>query len=193
MELQQLKIGFAFTGSFCTIGKTIPQMERMIQSGAEIIPIFSPNVATLDNRFNKAAELRQRIEKLTGHQIITTIPEAEPIGPKKLLDALVIAPCTGNTLAKLALGITDTSVTMAAKATLRTKRPVVIAVSTNDGLSASGKNIGALLNTKNIFFVPFAQDDCVKKETSLVAKVDLIIPTLEMALDGRQIQPVIVE
>ena len=146
---------------------------------------------TSDSRFGDAAGFQARIEKICGRPIIQTIPQAEPIGPKKLLDALVIAPCTGNTIAKLANGITDTTVTMAAKAHLRNSRPVILAVSTNDGLSANGKNIGELMNRKNIYFVPFGQDDPVHKPCSLVADFALIGPTIHEALEGRQIQPVL--
>ena len=161
--MENIVIGFAMCGSFCTF----------------------------DSRFGDAAGFQARIEKICGRPIIQTIPQAEPIGPKKLLDALVIAPCTGNTIAKLANGITDTTVTMAAKAHLRNSRPVILAVSTNDGLSANGKNIGELMNRKNIYFVPFGQDDPVHKPCSLVADFALIGPTIHEALEGRQIQPVL--
>ena len=191
MNLSGLKIGFALTGSFCTIDKVIPEMAKLMSKGAEVLPIFSDTVFETDNRFNKKDDLIDAVSNLTGHDVIHSIKGAEPIGPKSLIDALVIAPCTGNTLAKLANGITDTSVTMATKATLRNKKPVIIAVSTNDGLSGSAKNIGVLLNTKNIYFVPFGQDDPVKKETSLVADFTRISTTLELALDNKQIQPVI--
>ena len=144
-----------------------------------------------DNRFNKADELKKKVEDITKNKIIHSVKGAEPIGPKKLLDALVIAPCTGNTMAKIANGVTDGCVTMAAKATMRNKKPVIIAPSTNDGLSGSARNIGTLLNTRGIYFVPFGQDDPVKKENSLVAHMDMIIPTLELALFGTQRQPVL--
>lgn len=191
MKFSGLKVGFAVTGSFCTIGKVIPEMVKLISEGAEIIPIFSKNVFETDNRFNKKDDLISTVSKLCGRDVIHTIKAAEPIGPKNLLDALIIAPCTGNTLAKIANGITDTSVTMASKATLRNKKPVIIAISTNDGLSGSAKNIGVLLNTKNTYFVPFGQDDPISKETSLVADFSRITPTLECALLNKQLQPVI--
>lgn len=191
MNLENLKIGFALTGSFCTIEKAVSQLHSLILSGADIIPVFSDAVNTTDTRFGNHAELCSRVKEITGHEVICDIKGAEPIGPKNLLDALIIAPCTGNTLGKLANGITDSSVTMAAKATLRNKKPVLIAVSTNDGLANSAKNIGTLLNTKNIFFVPFGQDDPINKETSLVAKMEYILPALKEALSGRQIQPVL--
>jgi len=191
VNIKGKKIGFALTGSFCTISDAITEMERLSFLGADIIPIISSNVATIDSRFGRAEDFRRRIESITGKFCIDSIVDAEPIGPQKLLDLLVIAPCTGNTMAKIANGITDTPVTMAAKANLRNQKPVVLAIATNDGLSANAKNIGVLLNTKNIFFVPFSQDDPVKKTTSLIAKFDLILPTIELALEGKQIQPVI--
>lgn len=191
MNIKGKKIGFALTGSFCTISDAITEMERLSFLGADIIPIISSNVATIDSRFGRAEDFRRRIESITGKFCIDSIVDAEPIGPQKLLDLLVIAPCTGNTMAKIANGITDTSVTMAAKANLRNQKPVVLAIATNDGLAANAKNIGVLLNTKNIYFVPFSQDDPVKKTTSLISKFDLILPTIELALEGKQIQPVI--
>ncbi|MBE7012598.1 MAG: dipicolinate synthase subunit B [Ruminococcaceae bacterium] len=191
MDLCGMKIGFALTGSFCTFSKVIPQLEALCATGAEVIPVMSEMAATTDTRFGKASEFRDRIENITGKKIISTVYEAEPIGPKNLLDMMVIAPCTGNTLGKLAGGITDSSVTMAAKASLRNENPLVIAVSTNDGLGASAKNIGALLNCKNVYFVPFSQDDPDKKHNSLVAHMDMIIPTVELASQGVQIQPVL--
>ena len=191
MELKGKKIGFALTGSFCTLSRVINEIKKMCDEGAEIVPIISNIVDTTDTRFGKSEDLKNTIMEITNNKIIRTIKEAEPIGPKNFLDALVIAPCTGNTLGKLALGITDTPVTMAAKATLRNKKPVIVAVSTNDGLGASAKNIGVLLNSRNYYFVPIEQDDPVNKATSLVAKMENIIETVEYALDGKQIQPVI--
>ncbi|NLY43611.1 MAG: dipicolinate synthase subunit B [Clostridiaceae bacterium] len=191
MELKGLTVGFAMTGSFCTLGNIIPQVQKIVDEGAKVIPIVSENVYSTDTRFGKAKDWVQQLESITGNQVIHTITAAEPIGPKSLLDVLVIAPCTGNTLSKLANGITDTCVTLAAKAHLRNKKPVVIAVSTNDGLGANAKNIGLLLNTKNIYFVPFQQDNPIAKQNSLVAKADLIPLTLKKALDGEQIQPIL--
>ena len=179
------------TGSFCTFEKTIPQISRLIEEGADILPIMSFNSYNLDSKFGKAKDFIDKIELMTGKKIIHTIEGAEPIGPKNLLDALVIAPCTGNTLAKLACGITDTSVTMAAKATLRNQKPVIIAVSTNDGLGGSGKNIGMLQNTKNLFFVPYGQDDPIHKANSLVADMTKITETVRLTLLGEQIEPVL--
>lgn len=192
MELKNLNIGFAITGSFCTIEKIIPEIELLSKSAKNVIPIFSPIVYNTNTRFTQKDELKTRVEKITGNNIIHTIEAAEPIGPKKIIDALVIAPCTGNTASKIANAITDTSVTMAAKASLRNKIPVVLAISTNDGLSGCAKNIGALLNTKGIYFVPFGQDDFLKKETSLVSDMSLIYDTLCLALSGKQLQPVLV-
>jgi len=192
MELKNLNIGFALTGSFCTINKVLPQIELLSEKAKSVIPIFSPIVYNTDTRFTKSAQLKEKIESITGNEIIKTIQEAEPIGPKKTIDALIIAPCTGNTASKIANGITDTSVTMAAKASLRNKIPVVIAISTNDGLSGSAKNIASLLNTKGIYFVPFGQDDFLKKETSLVSDMSLISDSLVSALSGKQIQPILV-
>ena len=156
--MENIVIGFAMCGSFCTFDTVIRQLETLKQEFPQIQPILSEASSQTDSRFGDAAGFMARIEKICGRPIIRTIPQAEPIGPKKLLDALVIAPCTGNTIAKLANGITDTTVTMAAKAHLRNNRPVILAVSTNDGLSANGKNIGELMNRKNIYFVPFGQD-----------------------------------
>ena len=172
MEFNGITIGFAFTGSFCTIGKTVAQLEELSKRDLNIIPVFSEIVSTADNRFNNANELKEKVEKITNNKVVSSIKEAEPIGPKNLLDALIIAPCTGNTMAKIANAVTDTAVTMAAKATLRNKKPVIIAPSTNDGLSGSAVNIGKLLNTKGIFFVPFGQDDPIKKESSIVSHMD---------------------
>ncbi|NLM72641.1 MAG: dipicolinate synthase subunit B [Clostridiaceae bacterium] len=192
MDIKGKNIGFALTGSFCTIPEVMIELERCAFLGANITPIISQSVASTDTRFGNAEDIKRKIEHLTGKQCIETIKDAEPMGPKKSLDLLIIAPCTGNTLGKIANGITDTPVTMAAKANLRNDIPVLLAVSTNDGLSANAKNIGLLLNTKNIFFVPFGQDNYEKKPTSLVAKFELIVPAAEMALEKKQIQPIIV-
>lgn len=192
MELSECTVGIAITGSFCTFDKVLKEIEVLKEKGANLIPIFSDHAADMDNRFWKAEEYRNKIEEITGNKGIYTIQEAEPIGPKAYLDVLLIAPCTGNTLAKLCNGITDTAVLMAAKAHLRNGKPLVISVSTNDALGINFKNIGALMAMKNIYFVPFGQDDHVKKPNSMIAKVDLIEDTLLAAMDGRQIQPVIV-
>jgi len=158
LDLKNCNIGFALTGSFCTLASVIPRMEDLVKLGANVMPIMSEIVYNTDTRFGKAGDFINIIEKICGTKIVYLIPEVEPIGPKNLLDLLIIAPCTGNTLSKLANGVNDTSVTMAAKSHLRNNKPVVIGVSTNDGLGTSAKNIGMLLNSKNIYFVPFRQD-----------------------------------
>lgn len=185
-------IGFAMCGSFCTFEKVFCEIERLVKSDFSVVPIMSENAYKLDTRFGSASYWRERITACTGNNIIHTLPEAEPIGPKKLLDALIIAPCTGNTLAKLALGITDTPVTLAAKAHLRNARPLIIAPSTNDALSNAAKNIGALLNYKNIYLVPFGQDSFEKKPTSMVSDFTKIKETLIEALKGKQLQPIVI-
>ena len=191
MNLKDKTIGFALTGSFCTLEAAVTQLEGIVAAGANVLPIISNNVNDMDTRFGKADVLKDKLVRITGRQVIKTIPQAEPIGPKGLLDILVICPCTGNTLAKIASGVTDTPVTMAVKAHLRNDRPVVIAISTNDGLSGNAHNIGKLLNTKNIYFVPFGQDDPVGKKTSLIAKNELVAETLELALEKIQLQPLL--
>lgn len=192
MLLEGVRVGFAMTGSFCTFAKTIPQVQILVNEGAEVIPIISESVNEFDTRFGTAEDLKNTLQTITGKKPINTIVEAEPIGPKALLDILVIAPCTGNTIAKIANAITDGPVTMACKAHLRNMRPVVIAVSTNDGLSANAKNIGTLLNMKNIYMVPFGQDDPIKKCTSLVADFDQLLPAVLSALQNSQMQPILI-
>ena len=184
-------LGVCVTGSFCTFEKVFAQLEGLTRHFS-LLPIFSFNAAGLDTRFGKAADHLARLKQLSGRDPILTIPQAEPIGPKKLLDALLIFPCTGNTIAKLANGITDSPVLMAAKAHLRNERPLIISISTNDALSMNLKNIGVLMNTKHIYFVPFGQDDPEKKTHSMIAHTDRIIPTIEAALDGIQYQPVLI-
>ncbi len=184
-------IGFALCGSFCTFSQVIPQIQVLCELGHDVIPIMSFNAYLTDTRFGTAAEHIQKIESITGHPVLHTIDQVEPIGPKKVLDVLIVAPCTGNTLGKLAAGIYDTPVTLAVKSHLRNARPVVIAVSTNDGLSGSARNIGFLQNLKNIYFVPYSQDDPIKKPMSLVAHMDMIPQTIIHALHGQQIQPIL--
>jgi dipicolinate synthase subunit B len=179
-------VGFALCGSFCTFKKVIPQMKKLVDEGYKVIPIMSPISYTTDTRFGKAEDFIAEIEKITNEKIIYTIKNAEPIGPKELLDILVIAPCTGNTLGKLANGISDTSVTLATKAHLRNGRPVIIAVSTNDALGSSAKNIGLLMNSKNIYFVPMQQDDCINKPNSIVADFDYILDTVHQVLATKE-------
>ena len=192
MLLEGLKVGFALTGSFCTFAKAIPEIEKILSEGAIVFPIISEAVDKYDTRFGRADEWKMKLKTLTGKDIITTIVDAEPIGPKSLFDILVVAPCTGNTLAKIANAVTDTPVTMACKAHLRNEKPLVVSISTNDGLGINAKNLGLLMNVKNIYFVPFGQDDPIKKPNSLVAKTEMIIPTIVKALEGKQIQPILV-
>lgn len=178
-------------GSFCTFGKAVDALGRLCETGANVIPIMSGISYSTDTRFGKAEDFRKKIEQLTGNSIISTVKEAEPIGPKGLLDLLVVLPCTGNSLAKIAGGIADTSVTMAVKAHLRNQRPVLIAVSTNDGLGTAARNIGTLLNCKHVFFLPFTQDDYIKKPNSLVADFSKLTEAVGAAFEGRQLQPVL--
>ncbi|HOA79819.1 MAG TPA: dipicolinate synthase subunit B [Defluviitaleaceae bacterium] len=192
-KLNGIKIGFALCGSYCTYDKVIPAIQTLIDEGAEIFPIMSNNASSTDTRFGKADEHKEKIEKMTGKKIISSIVDAEPLGPNNLIDILVIAPCTGNTLAKLANAITDTPVLMAAKALLRNEKPVVLAVATNDGLGLNMKNIGILMNSKNIFFVPMGQDNSEKKPNSIMSDMNLILNTIEKALKKTQIQPVIIK
>lgn len=191
MNLTGKNIGFALTGSFCTFSKVKEQIKKIVELGANVIPIMSYNSYNLDTKFGDAKTHINEIEELTNNKIINTIPEAEPIGPKKLTDIMVIAPCSGNTLAKLANGITDTPVLMATKSHLRNNNPVVIAISTNDGLSGSAENIGRLLNRNNYFFVPFRQDNPITKPRSLVFDANYIIETIALAFDKEQIQPIL--
>lgn len=187
-----IKVGYALTGSFCTFEKTLKQMEGLIKEGADVLPIMSFNAYNLDTRFGKAKDFRAYIENLTGKKIIASITDAEPIGPGKLADVLVVLPCTGNTLAKLAAGIYDTPVTLAVKSHLRNQRPVVLGVSSNDSLSSTAKNIGALLNYKHYYFVPMRQDDFEKKPFSVVCDFDKLKETVEAALYGKQLQPILI-
>ena len=186
-----MNIGFAMCGSFCTFSKAFEAMEQ-VASIHTVTPIFSRNTATIDSRFGTAREHLERAGSISRQVPLLSIEQVEPIGPKKLLDALVIAPCTGNTLAKLAHSIADGPVTMAVKSHLRNGRPVIIAVSTNDALSGAAENIGKLLGRKHFYFVPFGQDDPTGKPTSMVADFSRLLPTLEAALEGRQLQPMII-
>ena len=185
-----MTLGFAMCGSFCTFHEVFPIMEQLAQTN-RVIPIVSHSVYTMDSRFGTAAEHICNATMICGTQPLHTVPQVEPIGPKKLLDALIIAPCTGNTLAKLAHSIADTPVTMAAKSNLRNGRPLVIAVSTNDALAGAAENIGKLLARKHYYFVPFGQDDPSKKPTSMVADFSQLPATLEAAMEGRQLQPIL--
>lgn len=187
----ELRLGFGFCGSFCTFAAVMPALERAVAAFGDVTPIVSEKSAATDTRFGCAHDFMEEMERICAKNVVETIKDAEPFGPKKLLDALVIAPCSGTTLAKLCLGISDTSVTMAAKALLRNGRPIVIAVSTNDGLAASAVNIGQLQCRRNIYFVPYRQDDPTGKPTSLVADFSLINETVSAALEGRQLQPLL--
>lgn len=192
MMLEGKRIGFAMTGSFCTFQTALACLDDIIAEGAIVTPILSHAADTLDTRFGKAIALKETLSRVTGAAVIRTIAEAEPIGPQKLLDVLLVLPATGNTLAKLANGITDTPVTMAVKSHLRNNRPVVLAVSSNDALGNSAKNIGVLLNARNIFFVPFSQDDPDSKPRSLVFKREQVLASVEQALENKQLQPMMV-
>lgn len=187
--MRDITLGYAFCGSFCTISQSLKELEKLSRLDIKIKPIMSEIVYTTDTRFGKASELIERVEDICHDKIIHTILQAEPIGPKGLLDIIAVSPCTGNTLAKIALGVTDTPVIMAVKAHLRNDRPVVLGIATNDALGASAKNIGLLQNTKNIYFVPYGQDDSQNKPTSLVCDFSKTEETIEKALVGKQIQP----
>ena len=191
MELKDKNIGYALTGSFCTFKSTIKVMKKLCDIGANVFPIMSFNSYNLDTKFGKAEEFRKEIEEITKNEIIHTIQDAEPIGPKKMFDVLIVAPCSGNTIAKLANDIIDTPATMAVKSHLRNDRPVVIGISTNNALSGAAENIGKLLNRKNYYFVPFKQDNPITKPRSIVCDFSYITKTLEYALDREQIGPII--
>lgn len=191
MLLDGMKIGFVITGSFCTFDKVIPEIKKIVKEGAEVYPILSESADQFDTRFCTSEAFKSNLKSITGKDAISTIVDVEPIGPKSFLDIVVVAPCTGNTLAKIANAITDTPATMACKAHMRNNKPVVLSISTNDGLGANAKNIGLLLNMKNIFLVPFGQDNPANKPNSLVAKTEMIIPTILEALKGKQIQPIL--
>ena len=193
MDLKQGRIGFAICGSYCTHASVLLELEKICAEYETVVPILSENCAATSTRFGSASDFISSVERMTGHPVITDIRSAEPIGPKKLLDVLVVAPCTGNTLGKLAHGITDTAVTMAVKAHLRNDRPVVLAIATNDGLSASARNIGELLVRKNYYFVPFGQDDAFGKPCSLIADFSKIRETVHQALASKQLQPLLLQ
>ena len=191
MRIEQPRVGFAFCGSFCTMARAMEALEAVAAQYGQVVPIVSETVAATDTRFGNAHDFMREMERICDRRVIATVKDAEPIGPKKLLDVLVVCPCTGNTLAKLTLGVTDTAVTMAAKAILRNDRPVIIALSTNDALSGAAKNIGALQTLRNYYFVPYGQDSADQKPRSCVAHFEQIPKTLEYALQGTQIQPMI--
>ncbi|MFP7232313.1 dipicolinate synthase subunit B [Bacillus subtilis] len=192
-SLKGKRIGFGLTGSHCTYEAVFPQIEGLVNEGAEVRPVVTFNVKSTNTRFGEGAEWVKKIEELTGYEAIDSIVKAEPLGPKLPLDCMVIAPLTGNSMSKLANAMTDSPVLMAAKATIRNNRPVVLGISTNDALGLNGTNLMRLMSTKNIFFIPFGQDDPFKKPNSMVAKMDLLPQTIEKALSHQQLQPVLVE
>jgi dipicolinate synthase subunit B len=193
MSVKGKRIGFGLTGSHCTYEAVMPQIERLMNEGAEVVPVATYTVENTTTRFGDGSLWFEKVEKVTGKKIINSIVAAEPLGPKMPLDCMVIAPLTGNSMSKLANALTDSAVIMAAKATLRNLKPVVLGISTNDGLGLNGMNLMKLMATKNIYFIPYGQDAPEKKPNSLVARMDELVPTVEAALQGRQLQPVLVE
>lgn len=188
-----MKIGFCITASFCTLDKVLFNILELVDAGYDVYPIVSENIVKYDTRFGKSKDFIEKVEKLTRKKVVSNIVEAEQFGPKLKMDAVVVVPATGDFIAKLTNGITDNPVNLAVKATLRNQSPVILAISTNDGLSLNGENIMRLYNRKNIFFVPFGQDDYKNKPNSLIAHYDLLLPTIQQALELKQIQPVIKE
>ncbi|RFU71339.1 dipicolinate synthase subunit B [Peribacillus saganii] len=193
MSLKGRRIGFGLTGSHCTYDIVFPEIEKLINEGAEVIPVVTGTVKNTETRFGKGEDWVDRLEKLTGHHVVDTIVKAEPLGPKLPLDCMVIAPLTGNSMSKLANALTDSPVLMAAKATMRNHRPVVVGISTNDALGLNGVNLMRLLSAKDLYFIPFGQDDPFKKPNSMVARMSMLRDTVIAAINGEQLQPVIVE
>lgn len=193
MNYKGITVGYALTGSHCTFDEVMPQIQRFVDLGARVIPIVSNTIMTTDTRFGTSEHWQTQLKDITGNDMISTIVEAEPLGPSKLLDVLVIAPCTGNTTSKLANAMTDGAVLMAAKAQMRNQRPLVLAISTNDGLGLNAANIAKLLIMKHLYFVPFGQDNPVQKPNSLVARMDLIPEACAAAIEGKQLQPLLIE
>ena len=193
MNWQGITVGYALSGSHCTLSEIMPQIQRFVDAGAVVVPIISTTIMTTDTRFGASADWQKELRDITGNEIISSIVEAEPLGPSKKLDVLAIAPCTGNTTSKLANAMTDGPVLMAAKSQMRNQRPLVLAISTNDGLGLNAANIAKLLVTKNVYFVPFGQDNPQVKPNSLVARMDLVMETCEAALQGQQLQPLLIE
>lgn len=191
MQLEGKRIGFVFTGSFCTFRKTIEELKKIVKLNADVIPIMSEHSYTMDTKFGKAQDFINEIENITNKKILHTIQDVEVLGPKDMLDIIVVAPATGNTIAKLANDMIDGTATMAVKSHLRRERPVVIAISTNNGLSGAAENIGKLLNRKHYYFVPFKQDNPITKPRSIVFDPDYLIKTIEFALDNEQIEPIL--
>ncbi|ACT02031.1 dipicolinate synthase subunit B [Paenibacillus sp. JDR-2] len=186
-------VGYALSGSHCTLAEIMPEIKRFVDAGANVVPIVSQTIMTTDTRFGSSEEWQTQLKAITGNEIISTIVQAEPLGPAKLFDVLLIAPCTGSTTSRLANAITDSAVLMAAKAQMRNLRPLVLAISTNDGLGLNASNIAKLLVAKNIYFVPFGQDNPAQKPNSLVARMDLALEACEAALQGKQLQPLLIE
>ncbi|MNZ63497.1 Dipicolinate synthase subunit B [compost metagenome] len=193
MKWNGITVGYALSGSHCTFAEVMPEIKRFVDAGANVVPIVSNTIMTTDTRFGTSENWQSQLKSITGNDIISTIVQAEPLGPSKLLDVLVIAPCTGNTTSRLANAITDSAVLMAAKSQMRNGRPIVLAISTNDGLGLNAANIAKLLVAKHIYFVPFGQDNPEQKPNSLVARMDLVMEACEAALQGRQLQPLLVE
>ena len=191
MEFSNLNIGYCMCGSFCTLSDSLVQLQKLVDLGANVTPIMSYSVFKTDTKFGKASFFIDSVENITGKKIINTIETAEPIGPKNYLDIMVVSPCTGNTMAKLNHGITDTPVLMAIKAHLRNNKPVLIALATNDALGANLANIGGLINKKNFYFVPFSQDNFLKKPKSMISNFDKLTSAIELAIAGIQLQPII--
>lgn len=193
MSLNGKRIGFGLTGSHCTYDAVFPEIEKLVNAGAEVVPIVTATVKNTTTRFGKGEDWIKRIEELTGHKVIDSIVAAEPLGPKMPVDCMVVAPITGASMSKFANALSDSPVLMAAKATLRNQKPVVLGISTNDALGLNGVNIMRLMSTKNIYFIPYGQDDPFKKPNSMVARMSMLVETVEEAIIGKQIQPVIVE
>ncbi len=193
MSLNGKRIGFGLTGSHCTYDAVFPEIEKLVNAGAEVVPVVTATVKNTTTRFGKGEDWIKRIEELTGHKVIDSIVAAEPLGPKMPVDCMVVAPITGASMSKFANALSDSPVLMAAKATLRNQKPVVLGISTNDALGLNGVNIMRLMSTKNIYFIPYGQDDPFKKPNSMVARMSMLVETVEEAILGKQIQPVIVE
>ncbi len=191
-KLSGKRIGFAVTGSFCTFARAFQQAQALVDAGAELMPIFSEHAASIDTRFGKAADHIRRMEEISQRKSLLTIADVEPLGPKNMLDCMIVAPCTSNTLGKLALGLVDTTVTMAVKSMLRNEKPIVLALATNDALRVSSKNLGVLMNAKNYYLVPMGQDAPEQKPSSMVAHFEKIPETIAAALEQKQIQPLII-
>lgn len=193
MTLEGKRLGFGITGSHCTYDEVVPQIQKLIDTGAEVVPIVTFTVKNTDTRFGKGVDWIEKVEELTGRKVIDSIVEAEPLGPKYPLDCMIIAPLTGNSMSKLANAITDSPVLMAAKATMRNQRPIVLGISTNDALGLNGQNLMKLIAAKNLYFIPFGQDDPFNKPNSMVSDMDLLVDTVKAALEGKQLQPMIIE